>query len=113
MFAAAAPLLVTRDAATGLLTFTYAPACDATDHALISGTLAAVSAYPHEGLLCGLGVSGTLTTDPDPGSLYFIVVGRSTAAEGSLGRDSLGVERPQRTGSTPCDEPQDLFATCG
>jgi hypothetical protein len=113
IFAGAAPLLVTRDGATGILTFLYAPACDATDHGLISGALASVATYSHDSLICGQGVSGLVAFDPGPGSQYFLVIGRSTAAEGSFGRDSVGAERPQRVGLTPCDEPQDLSATCG
>ena len=108
----AAPFRVSKDSVPGRLDLSWRPACDATDHALVAGPLAGVSTYTATELRCGLGTAGATTFDAAPGSWWMVIVGRSTAAEGSYGRDSTGVERPQLVGTRPCDLPQDLSATC-
>lgn len=105
-------MTVTRQPATGTLVVSFQPACDATDHAVAWGPLGGVRTHSTTGLDCGFGAGGTASFDPGPGSSWFVVVGRSDAAEGSYGRDSFGVEHPQRVGALPCDLPQDLSATC-
>jgi hypothetical protein len=91
---------------------TYTPACDATDHALVWGALAAVSTYSYAGAVCGIGTSGSASFDPGPGSVFFLVVGTTGSAEGSYGTDNLGQERPEATGMGACDRPQQLGAAC-
>jgi hypothetical protein len=114
VLAGAAPMLVTRfDRAIGELTVSHAPACDASDHSIAWGALADVGAPPEGGVACSLGTSGTARFRPGPGSVFFLVVGRSNVAEGSHGRDSLARERRESVALAPCDFPQDLSATCG
>ena len=91
---------------------TYTPACDATDHTLVWGALAAVSTYSYAGAVCGIGTSGSASFDPGAGSVFFLVVGTTGSAEGSYGTDSLGNERPEATGMGACDRPQHLGAAC-
>jgi hypothetical protein len=106
-----APVRVLKGAA-GVLEVTYDPACDAIDHAAAWTPVSALRARSWPGFSCGHGVSGTLSIDPGPGSFAFVVVGLGAVAEGSYGRDSDGLERPQRIGPSACDMPQDLGASC-
>jgi len=107
-----APLLATRDRATGELVVSFDPACDATDHEILWGSMLDVGSHLYAGFSCGLGMSGTTRLDPGAGSWWLVVAGRNDVAEGSYGRDSFGAEHPERVGATPCDEPQVLGATC-
>lgn len=107
------PLRVTgRIPTDGSLSLDFMPSCDAVDHTLLWGDLAAVSGGAWGGAACGLGTSGLAEWLPPDGSLFFVVVGNSAEAEGSYGTDSSGRERPEATGLGPCDLPRDLAATC-
>jgi cysteine-rich repeat protein len=92
---------------------TYSPACDAADHTIYFGPLGAVASYGYAGAQCSAGVSGSVLFVAPPGDLFFLVVGTSGAREGSYGRDSTGLERPESGRGGACDVPQDLASvTC-
>lgn len=95
---------------------TFDPACGATDHAVFWGSGPIAGALAWTDAACGLGTSGTATFDPgstDPGGwIYFVPVGQNAIVEGSFGRDSALVERPEATGVGSCDVPQNLGGSC-
>ncbi len=108
--AAGGPLRATAyAAATGVVSIAYAPACDATGHAVHWGPLSSVAAYGYAGAACAIGTSGTASFDPGAGSAFFVVVGDNGAVEGSYGRRSDGTERPE---AAACGRPQGLSASC-
>jgi len=96
------------DLASGVIDVTYTPACDATSHTIYYGDLATVGAYGYSGAACFLGTSGSASFDPGSGSVFFLVVAEDGVNEGSYGRDSHGVERPEDLNTPTCDRPQDL-----
>ncbi len=107
------PLRVTGyDPATGLLDVSYGPACGAIDHAVHAGPLANVSAYAYDRSTCELGSGGQAQVDVGPGNRFFVLGGRDGYAEGSLGADSRGVERPAPAPGGPCYLPQRLGGSC-
>jgi hypothetical protein len=113
--AAADPNLIqvtTYDPATGVLGFTYGPACQATDHTVVFGDLTSAIRGSYSGMVCGIGTSGAASFNPGSGSVFFLVVGNNGTTEGSYGQNSLGVERPEATGLGVCDYPQDLLGLC-
>jgi len=63
-----------------------------TDYEIYEGTLGSFSS--HAARSCGTGGATRVTLAPSPQSIYFLVVPRSFAREGSYGRGSDGVERP-------------------
>jgi len=101
------------------VTVTYSPACKASDHAIYR---AAAGPAPIPGPIhwtdasCGLGVSGSASFDPgNPPAgqfFYFVVVGQTGSSEGSYGRSSAGVERPEAAGIGACDRAQMLTMVC-
>jgi hypothetical protein len=91
---------------------TYTPACDATDHTLVWGDLAAVASYGYVNAVCGIGTSGTASFDAGAGSVFFLVVGSTGSAEGSYGLGAAGAERPEYPGGGTCARPQQLGAAC-
>ncbi len=99
--------------ATGLIDVTYTPACNSSNHTIYYGDLSQVSSYNYSGAACGRGRSGS--TSFNPGGLnraFFLIVGNTGLVEGSYGRRSPGVERPEDTATLGCDLPQDLSAVC-
>ncbi len=94
--------------ATGGIDVVYTPACDATDHTIYYGDLSGVSSYAYTDAACFLGTSGTASFDPGPGSWFFLIVANDGIEEGSFGKDSSLLERPEATGVGVCDVPQDL-----
>jgi hypothetical protein len=110
---AGAPLLVSGyDPATGNLTVTYEPACDAHDHTIYWGPLDQVGSYAWSGAECYVGATGTATFAPGAGAFFFVIVGNDHAVEGSYGLDSAGLQRPEDSGTSGCDLPRDLAVTC-
>ncbi len=108
----ATPLRVTGyDRVTGALTIAYGSACSATNNTVEYGPLAGVRTYSYSGQVCSIGTSGTATFTLPAGSVFFLVVGNATTIEGSYGRDSAGVERPEDTGVL-CPIPQNLVGRC-
>jgi len=49
--------------------------------------------------LCTTGGATSIAYSPDPGNHYYLIVPRNLSFEGSYGKDSHGVERPQGTAS--------------
>ena len=99
-----APLTVTRDGAA--LDFAWGASCgvDVTDYGLYLGMMGSWSS--HQPLLCSTGGTAALGVTPGAGDVYFLVVPRSAAAEGSYGMRSGGIEIPPS--SAPCLASQDL-----
>jgi hypothetical protein len=97
---------------TGQVEVAYTPACSASNHTIYFGNLAGVSTYDYTGAACNVGISGTASFNPGPGSAFFLVVGHDGAVEGSYGQRSTGVERPEDTATPGCDLPQNLAGSC-
>jgi VCBS repeat protein len=113
--AAAGPDLIqvtAYDPATGMLDFTYGPACEASGHSVVIGDLTSAVKGAYSSMVCGIGTSGAASFDPGPGSVFFVVVGNNGSTEGSYGRTSQGAERPEAIGLGACDFPQDLLGVC-
>jgi hypothetical protein len=110
-------LLATRGPGTSV-DLAYEPACGATNHAVYTGAAgpSSMSSVVWTSASCGLGVSGSTSFDPgtqSPGTtVYFVIVGQSSASEGSYGRNGTGVERPEAAGIGLCDLGQSLTASC-
>lgn len=103
------------NASTGQITISYGPACSATGHNIELGSLtaSAISTYAWSSRVCGIGTSGTTTFNPGTGSFFFVVVGNNGTAEGSYGKSSAGVERPESTSAAGCANiPQNLANRC-
>lgn len=96
---------------TGGIVVTYSPACNATDHAVVRGPLAAVSSYGYTAADCAFGSTGTLAFTPGAGDEFFLVVGNDGVEEGAYGSASSGTARPERTGGG-CDFPLAAAPTC-
>jgi hypothetical protein len=110
---AAVNLRVTAfDKASGAVSISYTPACGSTDHTVYSGPLAGVPGMSFDQRDCGRGVSGATSFTLGPGSRFFLIVGKNSAKEGSYGRNRAGIERPEDTGASACNVPQDLSAAC-
>jgi len=108
---AGAQMRAVRDKATGAITVTYGPACNATDHTVYHGPLADVATYGYDSAACDLGDAGVATFDPSPDDIFFVIAGNNGTAEGSYGPDDAGGERPAATGLA-CEYPQDLSGAC-
>ncbi|MBP7147324.1 MAG: immune inhibitor A [Acidobacteria bacterium] len=94
----------------------FAPACGALDTAAYWGAGPIAGGPQWSGAACGLGTSGRGAFDPgDPGPgglVYFVLVGQDGQREGSYGRSSAGLERPEASGVGACDLPQELGGSC-
>ncbi len=103
------------DLVTGVLTLSYQPACNAADHNIVYGPLEDVSTYGYSGQDCGIGTSGSYNQfNPGAESYFFIVVGTDGAGmEGSYGRSSDLIERPEDPNDPVCAFSQSLASTCG
>jgi len=106
-------------ASSSTVVIDYVPACQATNHAVSLGSVDSFGLggeLEWTGAFCDLGTSGSATFDPgdpNPGELfYFAVVGQGASSEGSYGRSSDDLERPEATEVGICDLPQDLGANC-
>lgn len=92
----------------------YSPGCGGTNHAIYWG-----SGRPDQNLSGAVrplreagfepGIAGFSPEPIAPGGLiYFVVVAQDSTTEGSYGKNSAGVERPEATSAGPCDMPQSL-----
>jgi len=98
------------DSDTGRIELAYTAGCDAEDHTIYYGDLAAVSAYGYSAAECSIGVDGTHGFDPGGGSVFFVVVAHDGTREGSYGKDGDDTERPA---TAVCAHTQDLAGvTC-
>ena len=105
-------LLVTaHDRTTGRLTIGYDNGvCAVSENNLYAGDLSQVASYAYDSQVCGIGNDGSYVwTYPETGSLFFVVVGRDAAVEGSYGRGEGSGERPE---AARCPEAQDLSNRC-
>jgi len=77
--------------------------------AIYYGALESVSSYGYDGAECAVGLTGSATLSPGVAdSVFFVIVANDGNEEGSYGRDSVGVQRPEDTGTPSCDHPQNL-----
>ena len=104
--------VTSHDPGGGTVTVAYDAACGATDHTVFYGNLSDLPAGAYGGSSCGHGTGGSATFSPGPGDVFWIVVASDGAVEGSYGRGSDGLERPESDATSGCDHPQDLGATC-
>lgn len=112
--ATAAPLMLEKN--SGNIDFSWggsSPDCDVSGYALYAGDIHSLSTgYTYQGALTCVepGFSYTIAeNDPQvsfSSAVYFVIVSGNDVAEGSYGRDSLAVERPQASGI--CHTAQDL-----
>jgi hypothetical protein len=97
------------DTNSGAIGIDYSPACDAVDHTIYYGALESVSSYGYDDATCAVGVTGSATLSPGVAdSVFFVIVANDGTEEGSYGRNSVGVQRPEDTGTPTCDRPQNL-----
>jgi hypothetical protein len=82
-------------APAGEMTLSWGPSCLGTDndYDVYEGTVGDFAT--HVPVACGTGGASSLTFTPASSSSYYLVVPRNGMREGSYGRDSNGVERPQ------------------
>jgi hypothetical protein len=91
----------------------YESGCASANHNLEFGPLASVATYGYSGHDCSIGDGGVHRFEALPGSYFMIVVPTDgVAIEGSYGRDSLGVERPEDTHDWSCAFTQQLAGRC-
>ena len=107
-------MLASYNGGSGLVDLTYTPACDAADHTIYYGDLNSLSSYGYSDAACALGTSGAASFDPgSTGSWFFLVVANNGSEEGSYGRETGDLERPEAVGVGACDVPQNLIGvTC-
>jgi uncharacterized delta-60 repeat protein len=109
------PLTATKGSGTAV-NVSYTPANCATDHSVYWGQGPILANLSWTNGACGLGTSGTTSFDAgdlSSGSFfYFVIVGNNGTAEGSYGKSSSSVERPEATGIVGCDIPQNLTGAC-
>jgi len=96
-------------ASGGDVTLTWGASCAAgdSDFAVYEGAIGAYAS--HASRFCTTGGVTSATFTPAAGSSYYLVVPNNGAAEGSYGRDGLGLERPPAALSC---FPQEIAATC-
>jgi hypothetical protein len=111
------PLTVAaKDNVNGTLTLNFESGCGASDTNIEWGPLANLASYAYgtqSSSECGIGTtSGYVWTYPvSSDNIFFLIVGNDGVAEGSLGLDGAGTERPEGTGGI-CDVPQQLVDRC-
>jgi hypothetical protein len=78
------------------ITLRWNPSCSFgdTDYEIYQGSLAALSAYEHEPVLCSTAGATTVSFSTDPGDRYYLVVPTDGMEEGSYGVDGTGAQRP-------------------
>jgi hypothetical protein len=62
--------------------------------------------------VCNRGTAGTTSFTPGAGNVFWLIVGNDGSAEGSYGTNRAGIERPEDTGASACNLPQDLAGRC-
>ena len=93
-------MLMVDKAAAGELTLTWGPSCLGTDftYVVYEGSLGDFDS--HSRVTCSTSGATNWTLTPGVDSVYFLVGASNGLAEGSLGTDSSGAERPR--GVLPC-----------
>ncbi len=111
-------LVSAHDAGAGTLTLSFENGCSATDNNLEWGPLSGVATYAYSLQTsdeCALGTGGSYVWayPVSIDSIFFLMVGNDGNAEGSLGLDSLGAERPEHVDpGGVCDVNQALADRC-
>ena len=97
-----APLTVSTDA-SGMLTLDWDASCltNDGDYVVYEGSLDSFDT--HAPVTCTTGGARTWVLSPDAGSSYYLVTPSNGVAEGSLGFDGSGAERPR--GASACFQP--------
>lgn len=96
----------------GDLAVNYTPACGSAGHSFYFGDLAAGDSFTWVGASCSADTTGSVTITPPSGDLYFVVVAHNDSVEGSYGKSSSGVERPEAGSFGACSFPQQLGGSC-
>lgn len=106
------PMTCYKDIA-GSITCNYTNGGDCTtDNTIYYGNITNVSTYGYNGSVCYIGKSGSVTFDLGDGSWFWVIVSNNGSKEGSYGKNSNGIERPEASNIGACDYPQDLTNTC-
>ncbi len=106
------PMICQKNANSSIsCTYTNGGSCT-TDNTIYYGNLSGVSSYSYSGAICNIGTSGNITFDLGAGNWFWVIVSNNGIKEGSYGKDSNGMERPEASGVGLCDYPQDLTNTC-
>jgi hypothetical protein len=93
------------------LEISYDIACNAPDHALLFGGLGDFTTVTAAD--CSVGNSGSTTSPPPAGNVWFLVAGRDAGRYSSVGRSTAGERGPIGVESLcPPLTVQDLNATC-
>lgn len=105
---AGTPLTVRRSATPPQLDLAWGASCSAShvDYAIYEGVIGTY--YSHVPLQCSTADATSATISPSAAdSRYYLITPVTASAEGSLGVDSFGVERPQAA-TSPCHAAQDI-----
>jgi hypothetical protein len=97
--------------ATGQVHVTYTAACNSLSHAVYWGNLSQLASYAWSGAQCVSG-AGSIDFTPPAEDIFFVVVGNNGMNEGSYGRDSQNIQRPEAVAIGSCDLPQMLSPSC-
>ena len=94
--------------------FTYTPACGATAHAIYygEGALAPLGPQWRDSICTDTSGSTTVALSNPSGLQYFVVVGQTASAEGSYGKQTGNVERPEAIKVGLCDVAQQIATSC-
>jgi len=111
------PMQVTGyNPATGAISLSWAPACDAAGHTVHYGSLADIATYGWAAADCAIGAGGSGSFIPAPAvgdGIFWVIVGNNATWEGSYGVSSAGIERPPDTvNAGACFRPQSLAPVC-
>jgi plastocyanin len=99
-----------------LTSVTYTPACGATSHGIYIGKSSTYS--PIAGLnwidsaCTDASGAALINTGPPPALTYLVIVGQDATHEGSYGKNSQGIERPEASGIGSCDRPRMISTAC-
>lgn len=88
---------LTIDKFSGNLLLSWGASCAGTDDDFAVYTGAIGNWYSHNSTLCSTGGATAQILVPPAASSYFLIAPANPESEGSSGRDSFGVERPQGT----------------
>jgi hypothetical protein len=91
------------------ITLSWAPSCHVADgdYEIYEGTIGDFGAYRWK--YCSTGGATTMTFEPGPDSVFYLVVPSNLDREGSYGTDSDGIERAQ---GAPACLTQAVTTTC-
>jgi hypothetical protein len=82
------------------------------DNTIYYGSLANVGSYQYQNSICYLGTTGTTAFSLPDGNWFWVLVSNNGTKEGSYGKNSSGIERPEAVSIGSCDYAQDFSHTC-